>query len=90
MTWIKTGTPLLGVGFMLTLSACAVPDPFRSSVQGCPVGGQGFSQCMAGSAAASSDEARERRRWMARLQREQIEAEARVQRERAVAGLARR
>lgn len=90
MIWIKPVMPLLGVGIALIMSACAMPDPFRSHVQGCPGGGQGFSQCMSGSAAATSDEARERRRWMARLQREQIEAEARVQRERAVAGLARR
>lgn len=77
----------------LMLVGCAAPDPLHARVQGCAAGGhtpggQGFSQCMSRSP-LSSDEERERRRWMARLQREQVEAEARVRRERSVAGLAR-
>lgn len=76
------------MGLALVLTGCAMPDPFQSHVAACAVGGPNFSRCMSGS--GSSDEALERRRWMARLQREQVEAEARVQRERAVAGLARR
>ncbi len=79
----------------VTLGGCALTDPFHSHVQGCAAGGhtpgsQAFTHCMSGAGIAEpSDEARERRRWMARLQREQIEAEARVRRERSVVGLVR-
>jgi len=80
---------------LLLLGGCAAPDAFHSHVQGCAAGGHtpgshGFTQCMSSASAAQpSDETRERRRWEARLQREQVEAEARARRERAVAGLVR-
>ena len=77
-----------GVGVAWMLAACAMSDPLQSNLQGCPRGSPGYPQCMSG-VAAQSDEARERRRWMARLQREEVEAEARVRRERAVAALSR-
>lgn len=81
--------PMLGA---LVLVACAAPSPFQAHMQGCaaahPAGSQGFAYCMSSAMAEEpSDEVRERRRWLARLAREQVEAEARVRRERALANL---
>ena len=81
---------LAGGGLLLMLAGCAGDDPIQAHTQGCAAGGhapgsQAFAQCMARAhAVVPSDEARERRRWLQRLQREQVEAEARVRRERGV------
>ena len=75
---------------LLLLGACTTGDPFQAHVRGCATGGHatgshGFSQCMTqANTAIPSDEVRERRRWLQRLQREQVDAEARVGRERVV------
>lgn len=80
---------------VLLLAGCASRDGLQSHVQGCAAvghaaGSPAFSQCMSeAQAVQSSDEARERRRWMARLARERIEAEVRVRQERAMVGLQR-
>ncbi|MBC7433258.1 MAG: hypothetical protein H7345_14440 [Rubritepida sp.] len=80
-----------GTGFaLLLLGACTAGDPFQAHVRGCATGGHApgghaFSQCMTqADTVILSDEVRERRRWLQRLQREQVEAEARVWRERVV------
>ena len=95
MTLQKAAMSMGSAALLVMIGGCAMRDAFHSHVQGCAAGGHSpgsaaFSQCMSSAGAADpSDEARERRRWLARLQREQVEAEARVRRERAVAGLAR-
>ncbi len=79
----------------LGLLACAAPDPFSNHVQNCmgaghAPGSASFALCMSTAAiglAASSNEEQERRRWHARLLREQLDAEARARQERAMVGL---
>lgn len=79
-----------GLSLLLLLGACTAGDPLQAHVRGCATGGHapgshGFAQCMTqADTIILTDEARERRRWLQRLQREQVDAEARVGRERVV------